>query len=145
MIQKQTEKKSQYGSVNRSIRFTFSYRGADIKLESRQSIRMISPPSDIFPVSGKRSGFWYELRDKENRVLYRRIIQNPVKYTVEVRSDEKETPLVWEKVKDPAGQFVLLVPELPEIESIVLVSSPFEPDRANEEAVEITKFPVSEK
>ncbi len=145
MIQKQAENKSQYGRVKRSIRFTFSYRGADIKLESRQSIRMISPPSDIFPVSGKRSGFWYELRDKENRVLYRRIIQNPVKYAVEVRSDEKETLLVWEKVKDPTGQFVLLAPELSEIESIVLVSSPFEPDRANEEAVEITRFPVQEK
>ena len=145
MIQKQAEEKSQYRSVNRSIRFTFSYRGADIKLESRQSIRMISPPSDLLVVNGKISGFWYELRDKKNRVLYRRIVQNPVKFAVEVRSDKKDTPLVWEEVKDPAGLFVLLAPELPEAESIVLVSSPFEPTRANEEAVEITRFPVTEK
>ena len=145
MIQKQAEEKSQYGRVNRSIRFTFSYRGANIKLESQQSIKMIAPPSDPLKVSGKRSGFWYELRDKENRILYRRIIQNPVKYAVEVRSDKKDTPLVWENVKDPIGQFVLLAPELPEIESIVLVSSPLEPARANEEAVEITRFPVTEK
>lgn len=145
MIRKQIESKSQYGRVKCSIRFTFSYRGANIKLESRQSIKMIAPPSDPLEVRDKRSGFWYELRDKENRVLYRRIIQNPVKYAVEVRSDKKDTPLVWENVKDPAGQFVLLTPELPEAESIVLVSSPFELDRANEEAVEITRFPVTEK
>lgn len=145
MIRKQIESKSQYGRVKRSIRFTFSYRGANIKLESRQNIKMIAPPSDALTVSSKRSGFWYELRDKENRILYRRIIQNPVKYAVEVRSDKKDTPLVWEEVKDPAGQFVLLAPELQEAVSIVLVSSPFEPARANEEAVEITRFPVTEK
>ena len=106
---------------------------------------MISSPSDPLKVSDKRNGFWYELRDKKNRVLYRRIVQNPVKFAVEVRSDKKDTPLVWEEVKDPAGLFVLLAPELPEAESIVLVSSPFEPTRANEEAVEITRFPVTEK
>lgn len=142
---KQAENKSQYGRVKRSIRFTFSYRGANIKLESRQTIKMISPPSDPLKVSDRRSGFWYELRDKENRMLYRRIIQNPVKYAVEVRSDKKDTPLVWEEVKDPAGLFVLLAPELQEAVSIVLVSSPFEPARANEEAIEITRFPVTEK
>lgn len=124
---------------NRSVRLTFSYEGSDVRLVSRQSIEMLSPPSDAIQVQEGQAGFWYELRDAEGRTLYRRVIQNPIKFAFEVRSDP-ERPLAWQKVSEPRGYFTLLMPELEQAKTLVLFSSPLEPEGVPVPAKELTRF-----
>ena len=124
---------------NRSLRLTFSYEGSDVRLVSKQNIEMLSPPSDPIRAQEEQAGFWYELRDAEGRTLYRRVIQNPIKFAFEVRSDP-ERPLAWQKMSEPRGDFVLLMPELEQGKTLVLFSSPLEPEGDLGPAKELTRF-----
>lgn len=128
---------------NRSIRLTFSYEGSDVRMVSKQSVEMVAPPSDPILAQENKSGFWYELRDAEGKTIYRRVIQNPIKFAFEVRSDP-ERPLAWQTVSQPRGSFVLLLPELEQAKTLVLFSSPLEPKRAFEPAKELTRFSLEQ-
>lgn len=123
-----------------TLRLTLTYEGSDLRLTSRENVQMVSPPSDpIRPQKGE-TGFWYEVRDGEDRTLYRRVIQNPIKFAVEVRSDDPERPLAWQEVSEPRGEFILLVPDLDRAHMLVLFSSPLEPGVAPRPAKEIARF-----
>jgi hypothetical protein len=131
---------------NQTLRLTFSYQGNQVQLISRQSVEMISPPSD--PVVGEegQTGFWYELRDSQDRILYRRAINNPIEFEVEVRTGDPERPLARERVTDPQGIFVLLMPDLAEARTLVIFSSPLEPEAAIAiaPARELTRFDLTQ-
>lgn len=101
---------------------------------------MLSPPSDPITTQEGRSGFWYELRDAANHTLYRRGMQNPIKYFVEVRSSDPRRPLEWQKVNQPHGDFVLIVPELPLAETIRLFSSPLGHEATSKPAGELASY-----
>lgn len=128
---------------NRTMRLTFSYEGSNVRLASMQKIEMLAPQSDTIRVQEGQAGFWYELRDVEGRTLYRRVIQNPIKFAFEVRSDP-ERPLAWKKVSGPRGEFVLLMPELEQAKTLVLFSSPLEPEGSPGPAKELTRFNLEE-
>ena len=108
-----------------TIRLVLEYKENDVNLISQQQVDMIPPPSDALEYSERETGFWFVVKDKEKRVLYRRIIQNPIKYAVEVRSDDPDRPLAWETVKEPQGVFVLMLPAFDEAATVSLFSSPF--------------------
>lgn len=127
-----------------ALRLMFSYEGRDVRLVSRQSVEMVTPPSDPIRVQEGQAGFWYELRDAEGRTLYRRVIQNPIKFAVEVRSDDPKRPLMWQKVSEPRGSFVLLMPDLKQAYTLVLFGSPPEPEAAAEPAKEIARFNLTQ-
>ena len=129
---------------DRSLRLTFSYEGSDVRLVSRQSVEMVPPPSDHLRTLEGQTGFWYELRDAEGRTLYRRITETPVKFAAEVRSDDPRRPLTWEKVSRPQGHFVLLMPDLDQARTLVLFSSPLEPEAAAKPAKEIARFDLQQ-
>jgi hypothetical protein len=129
--------------INRTIRLTFSYEGNNVRLISRQSVNMIPPPSD--PLNGYegQAGFWYLLTDTKGRTLYRRVIENPIKFDVEVFSDDPKVSITRRKLDSPRGIFVLLVPEIREAHWLVLVSSPLEPEIAAEPAKELVRFDLT--
>lgn len=129
---------------NRSLRLTFSYEGSDVRLVSMKSIEMLSPPSDPIQTQEGQAGFWYELRDAEGLTLYRRVIQNPIKFASEVRSDNPKRPLEWRKVIEPRGDFVLIVPDLPQAKTVKLFSSPLEPEGTLMPASELTHFSLKQ-
>lgn len=139
-ISGQSNRASDTTSSKHSLRLTFAYLGSDIRLESVKSIAMIAPPSDDPKRSKDESGFWYEVRDRDNRTLYRRITENPIKFAVEIRSDDTDAPFKWEEIKEPAGSFTLLVPDISNAQSIVLFSSPFDLKKRRETAQEIARF-----
>lgn len=124
----------------RAVRLTFSYQDERVKLMSKQILEMIPPSSDALQAREKESGFWYELKDAKNQTLFRRVIESPIKYYIEVRSDDPDRPFTWEKVANPSGIFVLLAPEIRGAQEIVLFSSP-EGDRTKP-AREIARFPL---
>ncbi len=142
---RQTSDKPHQAPSKRSLRLTFIYGGKDIRLESIKSIVMIVPNSDRLEKEENTAGFWYEVRDKENRTLYRRITDNPIKYAAEVRSDDPNAPLKWEEIKEPKGSFVLLIPDIEEGHSVVFFSSPLELMQEREKAQEIARFDITKR
>lgn len=126
-----------------TLRLTFSYEGSDVRLVSLQSVEMVPLPSDPVYAQEPRTGFWYEVRDTKGRTLYRRATQNPIKFAAEVRSDDPERPLMWQKVSEPKGSFVLLMPDLKEAQTLVLFSSPLDPEKAAGLANEIARFDLT--
>ena len=123
-----------------SLRLTCQYEGRKVQLISQERVKVMSPPSEILQEYKGQSGFWYEVMDSEEHVLYRRASQNPIQFDAEIFTDDPEMPIVRRKIDDPHGQFSLLVPDMPEATTLVLFSSPPEPEFAYEPAQEFARF-----
>lgn len=120
-------------------RLTFSYKGYKIKLIEQQNIQKIVPPSVTVDTTNNRSGFWFEITGDKQDVLYRRIIDNPIKTDIEVFSDEKVTESVSRhKVSDIKGAFSIVIPDIPEAEGLDLFGSPIREERG-ERTLDIKK------
>ena len=128
---------------NRTLRVTFSYEGTDVRLVTQQNVEMISPPSEPLTMQGERSGFWYELRDKEGKVFYKRVLHNPIRFEAEIFSNDPEVPMTRIKIDNPRGTFQLLVPQIEEADVLVIFSSPLEPERTGEPARELARFELN--
>src|SRR5271166_4139570 len=76
------------GQPARAIRLVFSFDGGQVSLLSQQSVEMVLPSSDPVEGTEDRTGFWYELRDAQDRPVYRKVIHNPMREDVEVFSDD---------------------------------------------------------
>jgi hypothetical protein len=118
----------------------FSFDGPHVQLVSQQSVEMVLPPSD--PVQGAQEykGFWYELRDAQDRPLYRRVMHNPLREDVEVFSDDPQQSVARQAVPNRKGVFVVLVPDTEEGRTVTLSSSPRRVRAAHEPAREIARF-----
>jgi hypothetical protein len=124
----------------RTLRLTFSYEGAKVQLISQQSIEMTPPPPDPAPLQTSQSGFWYELRDESDRILYQRSVHNPIQFERTVYSNDPEIPMRKINVENPQGVFELLAPDIKEAQTIVLFSSPIDPELAANPATELARF-----
>ncbi len=134
------------GKRSAALRLVFEYEGSVVRFLSRQRVEMVVPPGDPAQAQKGEGGFWYELRDANDRTLYRRVAANPIRMVAEVRSDNPEEPFTWEPVADPKGTFVLLVPDEPQAHSVALFSPPLEAERLltmAEPAAEIARFALA--
>lgn len=109
--------------ITKAIRLTFSYKGTAIKLVSQDKVEKILPPSTKI---SNRSGFWYEVADDKQNVLYQRIISSPIQTDVEVFSNESKESIMRQKVSNIQGVFSILIPDFPEARTFSLFSSPIE-------------------
>src|SRR5262245_9164032 len=127
----------------RALRLVLEYEGRNFTVAQRHEVTMAVPPSD--PIQGYegQSGFWYELRDANGKVLYRRVIGKPLGAGVEVH--DPETGSRWYDVKESSGVIVALVPDLPNAESLVLVSSPLDPQKSAAPAEPVATIRLSEQ
>jgi hypothetical protein len=106
-------------------RLTFRVEGDRIQLVAQEQLAMAVLPSEELGQDGPRSGFWHELQDSAGRPLYRRVTSNPLSTGVEIPTGDPEQPLAYEQVPRPAGIFSVVVPDLPEGQSVALfVSQP---------------------
>jgi hypothetical protein len=120
-------------------RLTFSYEGNQIKLISQQNIQKVVPPSVTRDTQNNRSGFWFEITSDKQNVLYRRVIDNPIKTDIEVFSDEKETESISRyKISDIKGAFSIVIPDIPEAEGLDLFGSPIKEEKG-ERTLDIKK------
>jgi hypothetical protein len=124
----------------KAIRLLFSFDGEHVHLVSQQSVEMILPPSD--PVQGMegQKGFWYELRDAQDRPLYRQVMHNPMHADVEVFSDDPKQTVARHTVPSRKGVFVVVVPAAEEGHTVALFSSPRRVQIAHQPAREIARF-----
>ena len=109
------------------------------KRQAKESIDMIAPPGEPEPLPERAAGFWVELRDGRGRRLYQRVIQQPVRFEVEVFPEKLDDPIEWRPLASPEGTFALVVPDLPDARTVVLFSSPFEPGRSGEPAEDVRR------
>ena len=109
---------------NEAIRLTIAFIGDNLQLLQQQRVAMTLPPSD--PVDGfaGQKGFWYELKDLQDRTLYRRVMHNPMRQDVEAHTDQLIDKPSRREVAQRSGVFVVLVPALETGASVVLSSSP---------------------
>jgi hypothetical protein len=122
-----------------SQRITFRYEGQRVELADREVVQMISPPPVApLPQAGEHSGFWIEVHDAEGRVVFHRVLHNPIPIYVEEHLPDKTIRAV--PGAPGSGTFEVLIPDMPEAETIVLVSSPLEWELAGEPARELARF-----
>lgn len=113
--------------AGQAVRYRLGYEGTDVQLLAEQQLEATVPPS-VEIGEGERSGFWYELRDDEERVLYRRVLATPFSGEREVYDQETGAPS-WVAAARSAGTLWLLVPSLPDARQLVLHGSPPEAGR----------------
>ena len=128
----------------RALRLTFSYRGDDIELVDAQAVSMFVPPSDPLERREAVSGFWVELRDDAESILFRQDLHHPVARDYEVFPEDPHGEIVRQPVETRSGAFTLVVPEAPEATTVVLVASPSRPEERNREAVESVRFDMAD-
>lgn len=118
------------------MRMTFSFSGREIRLESIQRIAMRALPSHEAAGFEDRSGFWVELHDAQDRVLYRRVEHNPMAHEIEVYPDEQTREFTRIPLADPAGTFDIVVPDLPDAREFTLYASLPEPAPESETEID---------
>jgi hypothetical protein len=130
--------------IKRALRLTFSYERSNVQLNAVQHVAMKPLPADELKVPEGAAGFWIELRDAANRTIYRRVLQNPIRFAAEFPTGESDRPLAWGELDEPRGSFVLVVPDLPAGATVVLFSGPLEPDQSGGPARELVRFDVKQ-
>jgi hypothetical protein len=123
---------------NLAIRLTFSYDGRKVKLQSTQYLRMKAPPSDRVDEYEKQSGTWIELRDAEQRVLYRKVLHDVMPTAMEAPSGDPVRTFTRVPAPSQKGVFSVVVPDLAQAAQVLLYSSPG--DAPHNQAEVIAKF-----
>jgi hypothetical protein len=129
------------GKPAKAIRLICSYDGDHVTLVSQQSVEMVLPPSDPVEGAAGHKGFWYDLRDAQDRPLYRKVMHHPMREDVEVFSDDPhQHSVVRQAVPNRKGVFVVLVPDTENGHTVTLSSSPRRLALANQPATVIARF-----
>jgi hypothetical protein len=110
----------------RALRLIFSYKGTKAKLESQHAVEMIVPPSHPMDEDAPQSGFWFEVRDAQERVLYRRSLHDPMQSALEAPSGDPTRPFTRVAARDPEGTFVVLVPALDAAHVVTVRAGPLD-------------------
>jgi hypothetical protein len=129
------------GKPAKAIRLVCSFDGDQVALVSQQSVEMVLPPSDPMEGTTGQKGFWYELRDAQDRPLYRKVMHHPMREDVEVFSnDPQQHSVARHPVPNRKGVFVVLVPDNENGRAVTLSSSPRSIQLTNQPATEIARF-----
>ena len=87
---------------------------------------MIPPAGNPVTQLKDASGFWYEVLDNQENVLFRKAMHQPIKFYMETYGTSIEGPIRQEKIAHPKGVFEVLIPDLKTAVRIVFFSSPLD-------------------
>ncbi|MFF8370404.1 hypothetical protein ACF05W_16350 [Streptomyces lydicus] len=121
-----------------TVRFSLEYEGSQVRLVAEERLTTVVPPSDEID-DEPHMGFWYELRDAEDQVLYSKMMYNPIALDDEVFDPESGAPSPV-PVEEVAGSFWLLAPDDAQARQLVLHSSPIDREARWDPAVELARF-----
>lgn len=134
----------------KSLRLRFRAAEGEVKLLSYERLNMICPSSvGERPEEGKHGGFWMELRDANDRVLFHRILHSPLGDSVEIHSPDGKIRRVFGEVKE--NVFEVLLPDVTNASFITLIGESRVPAEAIEKRTggssELSRFnvPIGEK
>jgi hypothetical protein len=126
-------------------RLVIRFKEGAFEVLSRVEVSKVLPPSDALPPDTYPSGFWYELRSVNGRLLYRKIIEDPCRIRYEGPAGgvfDGGTAMTLERREVVLSErtFSLLVPRAVPGDQLVLVESPHEQERQDEPAVEVARL-----
>jgi hypothetical protein len=126
---------------NRTVRLIFEYQGDEVQLVNQQKVRMIRPTTSVQPQNDEQANFWYELKNSQDQSIFRQAVPNPISFDTEVFSnDEGEASVYRQRLEQSKGTFILLIPDLPESDSVLLFSQPLEPSARSDRPTELGRF-----
>ncbi|SBS79210.1 putative Hypothethical protein [uncultured Mycobacterium sp.] len=99
-------------------RFSMAFDGAALAVTEVDTVEMRTGPSDRTDDISGFAGFWYELRDTNDAVLFRRISENPMSPHYEMPTEDGT--FVRAKGDSSAGSFDLLAPALGNAATLVI-------------------------
>ena len=120
-----------------SVVLNFYYEGEEVHLYAATPVEKFAPPSDAL-AEEETAGFWITLTDDDEAVPYRRVMHAPIRFHIEVFSDDPEVGIVRIARDDPSGTFTIRVPDMPEATAVSLFNSP--PDAPDQPARLIARF-----
>lgn len=122
---------SQERPSRRTLRLTFRVANGEVQLLSRERLEMICPPSiGEPPQAGRHSGFWMELRDANERVLFHRLLHSPLANSVEVHSPDGR---IYREFGAPVENiFEVLVPDVEGARTIAMMGESLDPPSPKE-------------
>ena len=133
---------SRPNQTDRAVRIAVGYERDSLRVLSRQTVSMRTPPSDPLQPGERESSFWFTVEDSSGNPLYRRVMDNPVRFDTETPTDDPKRPLHRVPLERPAGTFHLLVPVLARAQTVRVFSNPFDPKLSGQPAQPILEFPV---
>jgi hypothetical protein len=101
-------------------RLTYEYDADGVRLSAQQRVATMAPPDDSELTHAARAGYWVELRAADGHGLYRQILVDPFRTTVEAHSSDPAVGSTHVTRSDPAGVFQVVVPDLPDADEVVL-------------------------
>jgi hypothetical protein len=108
-----------------AVRLTFSYEGNKIDLISKQKIKKRLPVPPRLGIQKEQTpGFWLELSNDNKRLLYRQIMDNPIRIDTEVFSENPNESITRHELADPKGTFSMVIPDIPDARNLDLFGSP---------------------
>jgi hypothetical protein len=126
-----------------SWRLTFRFDGEKVELAAAERIAKVAPGGPPPPAGTALSGSWVDLVDRRGRVLYRRILHDPFRTTAEHHSPDGQIELV--RRPPEAGEFQVVVPDMPAGADVAVWSSPLAPEAALDPARELGRFRLSDR
>jgi len=110
-------------ATRHALRLTFQFDGDKVELINTERLEKLVPPMiGDPPEEGRHTGEWLQVRDGDDRPLFTRLLNDPLRTRVEVHDPEEGPRII---VGPPGrGTFDVLVPDLPEAAHAVLFASP---------------------
>lgn len=127
-----------------ALRLTFGYDETAIRLLKSQRIEKRLPASVTAPPQEGQAGYWFEVRDANNKLVYHRVLDDPLQLSFEVFSDDPEGSI--RRVPNPnrRGEFTLVVPDVPNAATLILYGPPLGATSEMERAQELVRYPYAE-
>ena len=126
-------------------RLTFEYDGDEVRVVGRQRVAMLAPPDDSELLEPGQAGYWVEVRDKRNQVLYRHVLHDPLQTDMEVFPVDPSQPIERVPVQQPKGVFQVVVPDLPGGKQAILHGRASRQEIQERRTKQLVKSPLREK
>lgn len=112
-------------------RLTFTYEGDNVVLARARRVEMIAPPSVTPPPAADAGGFWLEVRDKNDKLIFHRPLHNPLRRHIEQFGAKPGDAMQRISPVAQKGEFEVLVPDLPDGAQFSVHGAPVTPTRTD--------------
>jgi len=128
----------------RTLRVTFEYNGGEFRIANQMRVEKITPPTMTpCPDAATAAGYWVELRDRRGRCLFHRLLPDAIRDSAEIYPGKNQ--LARTPLRQVAGRFEVLLPDLPEADSVVIMGHPVSSEglKQHQRARVLAKFKIS--
>ncbi|MBZ5512246.1 MAG: hypothetical protein LAN70_13910 [Acidobacteriia bacterium] len=124
-----------------SLRVTISLASGTVKVlkAMRVAMRAVAPPPS--PPTEDSSGYWFEIRDKNGKLLYYRPLPHGDPESIEVFDDQKRGTIRRIPATKPERKIELIVPDFPDAAEFTLHGPKIRADRTKPSAV-LNRLPM---